>query len=153
MRRMSAFLAAVVATAAMFAAATTDTAVAKTVGCGTGTSAKKTDDMHMDHDMGSMEQNCPVVAGARQIDVTGTLLRFKPAVLTIAAAENVTIKLSADDVAHDFYVQGIGHVVHAKAGKTALGGLRIKKAGTYKYWCTIKGHKQAGMKGTITVTA
>ncbi|MDQ1429618.1 MAG: hypothetical protein QOF40_220 [Actinomycetota bacterium] len=47
-----------------------------------------------------------------------------------AAGENVTIALSADDVVHDFYVQGIGHVVHA-----------------------IKGHKQAGMKRTITVTA
>jgi plastocyanin len=150
---MSALFVAVVATAAMFATATTGTAVAKTSGCGTGLSAKKTDDMHMDHDMGSMEKNCPVVAGARRIVVTGTSLTFKPASINVAAGETVTIALSAGDVAHDFYVQGIGHVVHAKAGKTASGGLRIKKAGAYKYWCTIRGHKQAGMKGVITVTA
>jgi uncharacterized cupredoxin-like copper-binding protein len=64
----------------------------------------------------------------------------------------VTIALTASDVAHDVYVKRIGHVVHAKAGKTAKGGLRIKKAGTYKFWCTIQGHRQAGMAGTITVT-
>ena len=46
----------------------------------------------------------------------------------------------------------VGHVVHAKAGKTAMGGLRIDEPGTYRFWCTEKGHKKAGMTGTITVT-
>ena len=42
--------------------------------------------------------------------------------------------------------------MHAKAGKTAMGGLRIDEAGTYKFWCTVAGHKKAGMTGTFTVT-
>ena len=29
----------------------------------------------------------------------------------------------------------------------------IDKPGTYKFWCTITGHKAGGMVGTITVTA
>jgi uncharacterized cupredoxin-like copper-binding protein len=99
-----------------------------------------------------MDENCPVVAGARKIKVIGTGLHFSPAAITMAKGEDVTIVLKAGDVAHDYYVKGYGHVVHAKAGKTARGGLVLDKAGTYKFWCTVKGHRTAGMTGTITVT-
>ena len=101
---------------------------------------------------GSMGKNNPVVAGAREIAVSAKDLAFSPNAINLSAGENATIVLSAGDVAHDFYVKGVGHIVHAKARKTAQGGLRIDKAGTYKFWCTVSGHKQAGMTGTITVT-
>jgi len=84
--------------------------------------------------------------------VTGNDFKFDPAQLTIAAGETATIKLTASDSAHDLFVQTIGHVVHAKGGKSASASIRIKKAGTYKFWCTILGHKKQGMTGTITVT-
>jgi plastocyanin len=118
---------------------------------------KCSSNMHDSMDMGSkncssMDKNRPVVAGARVIPVTGDAFAFTPNTITIAAGENVTIKLTAQDVEHDVYVKGLGHVVHAKAEKAARGGLRIKKAGTYRFWCTVSGHKQAGMVGTITVT-
>jgi plastocyanin len=136
--------------------ATATDAVAKTNRCGTNMSTKKSDDMDMGMDMGDskhpMEKNCPVVAGAREIAVTGNDFTFSPAQITMAAGNTVTIALTADDIAHDFYVKGIGHVVHAKAGKTARASIRIKKCGTYKFWCTILGHKKQGMTGTITIT-
>ena len=120
------------------------------------------DSMDMGHDdmnMGNTksgksakEHNCPTVAGAREIDVTGDAYTFTPSAITVAAGEDVTIALNADDIAHDFYVKGVGHIVHAKAGKTAIGGLRIEKTGTYTFWCAVPGHKKSGMKGTITVT-
>ena len=113
----------------------------------------------MDMEMGSskksgkaMMHNCGTVAGARQMAVTGNAYTFSPATLTVAAGEDVTIALTADDIGHDLYVKGVGHIVHAKAGKTAMGGLRIEKPGTYPFWCTVKGHKKSGMTGTITVT-
>lgn len=120
--------------------------------CGTGKSVKASDHMDMDHGTDAMDQNCPVVAGAPVVKVTGDNFAFEPATIDLTAGETVTIALMATDVAHDFYVKGIGHIVHAKAGKTARGSFRIKKAGTYKYWCTILGHKKQGMVGTITVT-
>jgi len=101
----------------------------------------------------SGEMNRKVVPGARKITVTADDFAFTPDAITMEAGEDVTIVLTADDVQHDFFVKGIGHVVHAKKGNTAQGGLRITKPGTYKFWCTVKGHKQAGMTGTITVTA
>jgi plastocyanin len=153
MRRLLTILVALAAAAATLIVVTGSAAVAKSSNCGTGMSNKNTDDMDMGHGKQSMERNCPVVAGARKIEVTANDFSFSPAQITIAAGENVTIALTASDIAHDFYVKGIGHLVHAKAGKTAQGGLRIKKAGTYKFWCTILGHKKQGMTGTITVTA
>jgi len=131
---------------------TSDEAFAKTTNCGTGKSSTEMDGTDMGHSKKSMEQNCPVVASARRITVTGNDFSFSPPEITMAAGETVTIALSASDIAHDFYVKGIGHVVHAKAGNTARGSIRIKKAGTYKFWCTILGHKKHGMTGTITVT-
>ncbi len=100
----------------------------------------------------SSKHSCPTVAGAREVSITGDAFMFAPMTISATAGEDITIALTADDIAHDVYVEGVGHVVHAKAGKTAMGGLRIDEPGTYEFWCTEKGHKKAGMTGTITVT-
>lgn len=100
-----------------------------------------------------MEPNNTVVGGAREIPIEGVALSFAPNRLQITAGEDVTIVLTSADIAHDLYVDGVGHVVHAGARKTAKGGLMIEKAGTYKFWCTVTGHKAGGMVGTLTVTA
>jgi len=109
-------------------------------------------DMDMDMDHGSSSTNCPTVKGARVIKVTGDRFQFVPKKIAMAEGEDVTIRLSSGDIAHDFYVKGIGHVVHAKAGESARGGLRIDEPGTYRFWCTIANHKTAGMTGRIIVS-
>jgi len=137
-------LAALVATAG-FAGLTPDHAAAAKPGdC-------SSDNAHGDHH-GSSSTNCPTVKNARVIRVTGDRFQFIPKNLTVAAGEDVTIRLSSDDIAHDFYVKKIGHVVHARAGQTARGGLRIDEPGTYKFWCTVANHKLAGMTGRIKVS-
>jgi plastocyanin len=107
---------------------------------GTGTS-------HMD------EENRAVVPGAREIAVTADALTFTPKVLQVLAGEDVTIALTSEDVAHDLYVKGVGHVVHAAKGETATGGLRIDRRGAYQFWCTVSGHRAGGMRGILTVTS
>ena len=46
-----------------------------------------------------------------------------------------------------------GNEVHAhlKSGESGLVRLKVSEAGTYEFWCTVAGHKEAGMKGTLTV--
>jgi len=100
----------------------------------------------------SATHSCPTVVGAREVSITGDAFMFAPVTISAAAGEDVTIVLTAEDIAHDVFVEGVGHVVHAKAGKTAMGGLRITEPGTYRFWCTERGHKKAGMTGSITVT-
>jgi plastocyanin len=131
-----------------------------TVGVGIATAGGDGHDMgNGGHEMGgghssggkSKHKNTPTVAGAREIAVDAVLPRFTPKVITVGAGEDVTIVLTSGDVFHDFMVQGKGHVVGAKANKTRKGGLRIDRPGTYKFWCSVKDHRPAGMKGTIVV--
>lgn len=97
------------------------------------------------------EANTPMVDGAREIEVTGTSLAFDPEEITVAAGEDVTIVLTADDILHDFTVEDAEGHVAADAGETASGGLRIDEPGTYTFYCSVEGHREAGMEGTLVV--
>lgn len=124
-----------------------------TVGMGIAFAGGDGHDMGSGHSTGGQRkhENAPTVAGAREIAVDAALPTFTPKAITIGAGEDVTIVLTSGDVFHDFMVQGKGHVVGAKANTTRKGGLRIDKPGTYKFWCSVKDHRPAGMRGTIVV--
>ncbi len=95
--------------------------------------------------------NAPVVEGARKIKVKAENLRFTPDVITVAVGEDVTIVMKSTDTSHDFVVKGFGHVVGADRKKTGRGGIRFDEPGTYKFSCSVAGHRSGGMKGTIVV--
>ena len=120
-------------------------------GCGGGEAPEEVSagEEHGAHDHA---ENSAVVEGAREIEVSGKDLRFSPDQLEVKAGEDVTIVFTAADVTHDFTVEGAGVHVGAEGGQTAKGGLRIDEPGTYTYVCTVPGHEQAGMRGTLTVT-
>jgi uncharacterized cupredoxin-like copper-binding protein len=40
---------------------------------------------------------------------------------------------------------------HLNSGESGAVRLNVSQAGTYEFWCTVAGHKEAGMKGTLTV--
>ena len=73
-----------------------------------------------------------------------------------AAAGSVTIKLSnpgSSGSPHGIAITGHGV---KKVGKTVNPGKSTKitvklKAGKYTYYCPVPGHRQLGMKGTLTV--
>lgn len=140
-RRTNGWRALVVATAATFLLAA----------CSSGSHGS----MHSDSDsmMGgsSAMENQPVARGARKVPVRATSFRFTPKRIELAAGEKVAIVLSSTDVEHDLTVEGGDHVVHAKGGETETGGLSIKKPGTYTFYCSVSGHRQAGMSGTLVV--
>lgn len=122
------------------------------------TSTHMSDGDTSDHGMdmggsgGGTEQSNPDIPGAPQIAVTADALSFTPKTITIEAGEAVNIALTSVDLEHDFFVKNLGHVAHAEKGTTTVAGLTIQEAGTYPFWCTVKGHKSGGMTGTITVT-
>lgn len=97
------------------------------------------------------DESIPVAAGARRIKVAATSFKFDPAEITVTAGEDVAIVLTSDDVLHDFTIDGVDVHVAAGRGETAEGGLRIDKPGKYTYYCTIAGHRKAGMEGTLVV--
>ena len=73
-----------------------------------------------------------------------------------AKAGKVEIRFTnASPVPHDVAIKGNG--VNAGPTEQISGGgtadlTATLKPGTYEFYCTVPGHEQAGMKGTLTVT-
>jgi plastocyanin len=94
--------------------------------------------------------NAPVERGARSIDVDARSFEFDPSEIEVDAGEDVAVVLHSEDQTHDFVIEGKGHVVETEGGKTATGGFTLAKAGKYTFYCSLPGHRAAGMEGTIT---
>lgn len=97
------------------------------------------------------EESTPVAEGARRIDVDATSFEFEPDEITVTAGEDVAIVLTSDDLLHDFTIDDIDVHVAADRGETAEGGLRADEPGEYTYYCTVAGHREGGMEGTLVV--
>ncbi len=94
-------------------------------------------------------------AGSRQVSVTASAFRFSPPDIAIGAGESVVVTFTNDDpVVHDWSVEGIANVdVPARPGQAAKLRFVIDTPGTYRILCTIPGHAEAGMVGTLVVSA
>ena len=98
------------------------------------------------------EANQPVEDGARRIPVAATSFEFDPDEITLDAGEDVAIVLTSDDISHDFVIDGQGgHIVGTDGSGTERGGLTIDKPGEYAFYCSLPGHRDGGMEGTVVV--
>jgi uncharacterized cupredoxin-like copper-binding protein len=118
----------------------------------------------------------PSDAGATEIAVKATDFAYSPSSITVPVGQPVTITLDNEGtVEHDFVVDKIsvedveasenGPAMHhqmgempdydlhfyANAGDSAVLKFTAMEPGTYEIYCTIKGHKEAGMIGTLIV--
>lgn len=90
--------------------------------------------------------------GGDAVSVNGGDLFFDPAQLTIPADTDVTVTLQNIGAAvHNWYQPDVDRktpdVAPGESGEVVIS----LPAGTYQFWCTIPGHKDAGMVGTLTV--
>jgi plastocyanin len=90
-------------------------------------------------------------ADARPITVKASNFEFAPDRLAVDQGEEIALRLQSEDAAHDFAIDGLGHVADVSGGETTTARLRIDDPGTYTYFCTVPGHRDGGMEGTITV--
>lgn len=113
-----------------------------------------------------------------QLQVTGTdALEFEPDAFTVPAGVEVTVELTSGPATeHDFVIEGAAehgmtgeaghgahgeedhamesgdlHIAHATAGETAVATFMIDTPGTYEAYCSVPGHRAAGMTATLTV--
>ncbi|CAN5122816.1 hypothetical protein BH20ACT8_BH20ACT8_17260 [soil metagenome] len=91
------------------------------------------------------------IDGATELTVAASSFRFDPAALSVDAGQPVNIALTSSDVLHDLNVEGDGFHLLAAAGETATGGLTIDEPGTYTVYCSVAGHREAGMEATLVV--
>ena len=119
--------------------------------------------------------NTPAQA-TTEITVEASDFAYKPAAITVPAGEPVTITLNnVGKVEHDFVVEKInvtnveasdtGPAAHhqgghqadydlhffARAGDTATLQFTALEPGTYEVFCSIEGHKEAGMIAKLIV--
>lgn len=96
--------------------------------------------------------NSPVAPGARRVPITAASFQFDPERIEVERGEQVAIELTSSDIEHDFVIDDT-HVVSAKQGVTARGGFTAPdEPGTLEFYCTVEGHRAAGMEGTLVVT-
>jgi plastocyanin len=94
----------------------------------------------------------PKGAATETIAVEAGNFYFKPDKIT-ATPGIAKIELTAKSGIHDFVFDGAypGFILEADGG----GGTQSKKIdlkpGTYTFYCSIAGHRAAGMEGTLTV--
>lgn len=78
-----------------------------------------------------------------------------PSTASLAKPGTYEFDISNDGtVTHSFEVEGNGveqKAADIQAGSTTTLRVDLTKAGSYEMYCPIDGHKQQGMKGTITV--
>ncbi len=91
--------------------------------------------------------------GATQVSVVARDLRFEPAELTVEAGTTVVLSFTNDDpVFHDWEAEGLANVdAGARPGQTQRIRFRIDDPGTYPILCTVPGHAESGMVGTLVV--
>ena len=92
-------------------------------------------------------------AGAAQIAVTASHVRFEPADVRVRAGDVVVVRFTnTDPVFHDWEAEGLANVdAGARPGQVQQVRFRIETPGTYRIICSVEGHADAGMVGTLVV--
>ena len=83
----------------------------------------------------------------------GGALKFDKSSLTAKAGKVTIVMDNPSSLPHAVEIEGNG--VEEEGDTVEKGGVSkataTVKAGTYEFYCPVDGHKQAGMKGTLTV--
>ena len=91
--------------------------------------------------------------GEEGIVISGTEFSFAPAKISVKAGESAKIVFRNKGASsHNLMIEGmeIGTEVIAGGKEAALEFTPASK-GTYKFYCSVPGHREAGMEGVLTV--
>ena len=95
-------------------------------------------------------------SSTQTVEVRATdMLKFEPATITVKRGTPVRLTLtSTGALEHDWVVDNLdGKKVQVHAGPKASATVEFTPtaAGSYEFYCSIPGHREAGMKGTLIV--
>lgn len=101
-----------------------------------------------DHD----EPAPPVLEGAEDYRIEAGDLFFEPSTVTLRADTPVNLTLVNEGrLFHDLTIPALGFHVNADPGESTTGGLEALAPGEYRFECTVPGHAEAGMVGSLIV--
>jgi uncharacterized cupredoxin-like copper-binding protein len=94
----------------------------------------------------------PPVDAAAELRVLAGDMYFDPSQLRLAPGETMNLTLDNQGAAlHDLTIPALDFVLTADGGAQARGALTVAQPGIYDFLCSVPGHAQAGMTGTLTV--
>src|SRR4051812_5815772 len=96
----------------------------------------------------STSSTASTVPGAGALAVTAKSFSFTPKEIDVTAGSTATLSLHSTDLAHDFTVKELDVHVAVQGGKTTSKSITFGKPGTYTFYCSVAGHRDAGMEGT-----
>ena len=86
------------------------------------------------------------------VTVTAKEFTFDPEAFDLTAGSDATVELvNGGTVEHDLTIDALNVTIYAGAGQTASATLPALEPGTYEFYCSIPGHREAGMVGELTV--
>jgi plastocyanin len=92
-------------------------------------------------------------AGTLSLQADESQLKFDKSALSAKPGKVTIVMKNPSTLPHDVAIEGNG--VEAKGKVVNQGGTSTAtatvKAGTYTFYCSVDGHRQAGMEGTLTV--
>lgn len=92
-------------------------------------------------------------AGGTTVTVSAKEFAFEAKDIKVSAGQATAIVLkNTGAVEHDITIDDPAFKVKAAPTKTDQATLTIPTAGTYTYYCSVPGHRQAGMEGSVTVS-
>jgi len=88
------------------------------------------------------------------VTITAKDISYDTTAITAKVGQAVTVTLNnTGALDHSFVIDELGvKLENVKAGTTGTVTFTPQTAGTYTFYCSVPGHKQAGMVGTLTVT-
>src|SRR5215472_9604450 len=96
----------------------------------------------------------PATNLSTSVTITASEFKFSPANIQVPAGQKISFTLvNTGVVEHDLTIQAAAFTLLAKAGQTAIGEYTFDRPGVFDFFCSVPGHKDAGMKGTLTVVA
>jgi uncharacterized cupredoxin-like copper-binding protein len=90
----------------------------------------------------------PLVVNLKAEDI-----KYDATTLTAKVGQPVTVNIqNTGALEHSFVIDQFSvKLEHIQAGQTSTITFTPTTAGTYEFYCDVPGHKDAGMKGTLTV--
>ncbi len=92
------------------------------------------------------------IPGAPEVVIGATEFSFEPSTVEVPTGKPVNLTLVNDgSTVHNLTIPALGVSVVAGPGQRATVGFVAPAPGTYQIVCTIPGHAEAGMTGTLVV--
>lgn len=102
---------------------------------------------------GGHEGDTPPIDGAPELACTAEEPAFDPDRIELPAGMPVNVALSAADILNGLVVDEIDFHLAAVREKTVIGGPVLDEPGTHGGYCSVEGHREAGMELEFLVTA